>query len=160
MSSLMQSAVLLVFSLDDFQYALRLPAVQRVIRIVEITPLPAGPGVVLGMIDLRGRIVPVVDIRQRFHLPWREARLSDSLIIAQTSKRTVALPVDAVIGLVERSDSFTTSAEEIVPGIEYVEGVVRLEGGLVLIHNLDAFLSMDEEKALEMALELATEGSP
>lgn len=160
MSPVTQSNTLLVFGLDDLRYALRLPTVQRVIRIVEITPLPDGPNVVLGVINLHGQIVPVVDIRQRFHLPQREARLSDQLIIAQTTKRTVALVVDAVAGLAERSDNVVTFAEKIVPGLDYVEGVVKLEEGLVLIHDLDAFLSLDEEDALEQALEKAPEGRP
>ena len=121
--------------------------------------MPDGPNVVLGVINLHGQIVPVVDIRQRFHLPQREARLSDQLIIAQTTKRTVALVVDAVASLVERSESVVTSAEKIVPGLDYVEGVVKLEEGLVLIHDLDAFLSLDEEDVLEQALEKAPEGS-
>ncbi len=141
---------LVVFTLDEQQYALHLSVVHRVVRMVEITPLPKAPEIIHGVIDMQGHIIPVVNIRKRFRLPEREVRMNDQLIIAYTSKRTVAIAADAVESVVEHTG--IVPAEEVVPGLEYVEGVTRLEGGIVLIHDLDRFLSLDEEKLLDDAM--------
>lgn len=143
---------LVVFTLDMQRYAIRLSKVERVIRVVELTPLPQAPEIVLGVVNVQGRIVPVVNIRKRFRLPEQEMSLSDQLIIAHTSRRTVGLMVDAVIGVVDRSEKEVTAAEKILPNLEHVEGVVKLEDGMVLIHDLDKFLSLEEEKTLADAM--------
>ena len=144
---------LVTFSLDDRAFALYVSAVQRIIRVVEVTALPKAPEIVVGIINLQGTVIPVFDIRRRFHLPAREMQLSDQLIIASTAKRTVALMVDSVNDVIEIPEEKIIAAEQILPELEYVEGVVKTEGGMVLIHDLERFLSLPEEKALDEALE-------
>ncbi|MBK8596616.1 MAG: purine-binding chemotaxis protein CheW [Holophagales bacterium] len=143
---------LVVFSLDDQRYALALACVHRCLRIVAITPLPETPEIVLGIVDLAGVVVPVVDMRKRFHHPPRDVRLSDHLVVATTGKRTVALLVDDTKGVVEGSAGTIVPSGEILPGLEFVGGVVKLEDGLILIHDLDRLLSLDEETAIDRAL--------
>ena len=140
-------------NLDDQKYALFLSAVVRIIRVVEITGLPKAPEIVLGVINMHGLIIPVFDIRKRFRLPQREMQLDDQLIIASTSKRTVALLVDSVNDVIEIPEEKIIAGEKILPGLEYVEGVVKTEDGMILIHDLEQFLSLQEEKALHEALE-------
>jgi len=140
---------LVVFTLDAQHYALPLTRVQRVVRMVEVTPLPKAPEIVLGVIDLQGNIIPVMSMRKRFGLPEPETSLSDQLIVADTAKRRVALVVNSVTGIVERTAGEVTEAEKIVPGAQYVEGMTRLEDGILFIHNLDRFLSKKEEHELE-----------
>ncbi len=141
-----------VFTLDEQHYALYLSAVTRVVRTVEITPLPKAPDIVQGMVNVQGQVIPVVNIRKRFRLPGREMELSDQLIIASTSRRPVVLVVDAVDSVIELSNQKMIPPEEILPAMEYIEGVIKLEDGLVLIHDLDKFLSLDEDKELDAAL--------
>ena len=141
------------FNLDDQKYALFLSAIIRIIRVVEITGLPKAPEIVLGVINMHGLIIPVFDIRKRFRLPQREMQLDDQLIIASTSKRTVALLVDSVNDVIEIPEEKIIAGEKILPGLEYVEGVVKTEDGMILIHDLEQFLSLQEEKALHEALE-------
>lgn len=148
-----ESERLLVFSLDDQRYALYLRAVERVVRMVEITALPKTPEIVLGVINLHGRVIPVVDTCKRFRLRGCEIGLSDQLIIANTAARPIALVADAVAGIIELPKGEVVPADRIVPGMEYVEGVLKLDDGMVLIHDLDRFLSLDEEKALDNALQ-------
>ncbi len=148
----MPSSLLVPFLLDDHRYALHLGVVERVIPAVEITPLPKAPEIVLGLINIRGKIIPTLNIRRRFQLPERETELTDHFIIANTSKRTVALPADSVGGVIQIFEGEITEAMDILPGLEYVEGVVRLKEGLLLIHDLERFLSLDEETFLDEAL--------
>lgn len=144
---------LVVFTLDEQRYALHLSTVERIVRVVEVTPLPRAPAIVFGVINVQGQIVPLVNIRKRLRLTERETNLSDEVIIAHTSTRTVALLADAVSGLVECSPEEVIAAEKILPGLEYVEGIAKLEDGMILIHDLDKFLSLEEEKTLEKALQ-------
>ena len=143
---------LLGFSLADQQYALHLDSVDKAVRAVEVTPLPKAPKIVLGVVDVRGRIFPVLNIRKRFGIPDKKIDLTDQLIIARARRRTVVLLVDSVSGVIERSEQKVTKAEKIVPGMEYIEGVTRFEDGMLLIHDLDKFLSLDEEEALYNAM--------
>jgi purine-binding chemotaxis protein CheW len=148
---------LVVFTLDEQRYAVPLSAVERIVRLVEITPVPHTPEIVLGVINVQGRILPVVDIRRRFRLPARELHLSDHLLIARTSKRTVALVVDAVSEVVTLSDPEMVTREKILGRLEYVAGVVKRPDGLILIHDLDEFLSLEEEQALHDAIDAMTQ---
>ncbi len=141
-----------LFTLGEQRYALHLSTVERIVRMVEITSLPKAPEIVLGVINVQGRVVPVVNIRRRFRLPEREIDLSDQLIIANTSKRTVGLVVDEVVGVIERSEPEVIPVAKVLPTLDYVEGVIKLENGIVLIHDIDKFLSLEEKKKLEAAL--------
>ena len=140
---------LVVFTLETQHYALPLARVQRVVRMVEVTPLPKAPEIVLGVIDLQGDIIPVISMRKRFGLTEPEASLSDQIIVADTSTRSVALVVNSVTGVVERTAEEVTDAEKIVPGAQYVEGMTRLDDGILFIHNLDRLLSKKEEQQIE-----------
>ena len=144
---------LVTFSLDDRKFALYVSIVQRIIRVVEVTALPKAPGIVVGIINLQGTLVPVFDIRMRFRLPAKEMQLNDQMIIAVAAKRTVALIVDSVDDVVEIPGERIVAAEQILPELEYVEGVMKAEDGMVLIHDLERFLSLPESKALDEAME-------
>ena len=141
-----------VFALGDQRYGLPLHAVERVVRMVDVTPLPRAPDIVLGVVNVQGRVIPVVNPRRRFRLPERDISLTEQLVIAHATRRPVALVVDAVSGVLEYSADEAVGARDIAPGIEHVKGVVKLADGLLLIHDLDKFLSLDEEQALDGAV--------
>jgi purine-binding chemotaxis protein CheW len=142
---------MVVFSVEGQLHALRLHCVERVTTAAQVTPLPGAPGVVLGAIDLAGRILPVLSLRRRLGLADRALRPSDAFLVARTARRSVALLVDAVEG-VRASAAPVVDASTLAPGLRTVQGVVRLDDGLLLIHDLEAFLSGAEERALQSAL--------
>lgn len=146
-----------VFCFDHLRVALRLACVERVVRAVELAPLPDAPDIVLGIVNVEGRIIPVINMRKRFLLPERAIALSDQLVIARTRQRPVALVTDAVSGIFAYAEPDIVVAETILPGLEYIDGVVRLSDGLILIHNLDRFLSLDEAASIDSAM--ATSGA-
>jgi purine-binding chemotaxis protein CheW len=149
---------LVVFSLDGRRYALALARVRRSIRVVAITPLPGAPAMVLGIIDLGGVVIPVIDIRMRFNHPPREVRLSDHLIVATTGKRTVALLVDETRGVIQVTPEGYAPAGGILPRLDLVDGAVKLQDGLILIHDLERLLSLEEETAIDRALSATAGG--
>jgi purine-binding chemotaxis protein CheW len=146
------------FTLDEGHYALDLSAVERIIQTVEVTLLPEAPDIVLGVINIHGKIIPVVNIRRRFHLPEKDIEPTNRLIIAHTLKRTVALVVDVVLGVIETPEDRVVKADTVLPGMDYVQGVVKMEDGMILIHDLNKFLSLEEEKTLDTAIINNTKG--
>ena len=143
---------LVVFSLDDQRYALALATVKRSLRVVAITPLPEAPAIILGIVDLGGVVIPVVDARRRFRHSPRAIRLSDHLLVAWTPKRTVALLVDETHGVIEASPGSCAAAAEFLPGLALGDGAVRLPDGLIWIHDLERLLSLEDEMAIDRAL--------
>jgi purine-binding chemotaxis protein CheW len=142
-----------VFVLSAQRYGIDLAAVDRVLNVVEITILPQAPHVVVGVINLHGRILPVVDLRRRFGLPERAAALRDQLLLARTRRRVVALLADQVLGVaVYDAATQRVAAAEILPGLSQVDGIVKLDDGLLLISDLERLLSLDEEARLDEAL--------
>jgi purine-binding chemotaxis protein CheW len=149
MSELIQ---LVVFRLDEQRYALPLATVERIVRAAETTLLPNAPPIVLGAIDVEGQVLPVLNVRRRFGLREREISPPDHFLIARTEPRTVVLAVDDVQGVIERTQAEIIGSAQIVTGLEQFQGVVRLDDGLVLIHDLEKFLSLDEARALDEAI--------
>ncbi len=146
---------LVVFTLDTQYYALPLARVERVVRAVEVTPLPKTPEIVLGVIDLQGKIVPVISLRKRFGWSEPETSLSDQFVIADTGTRSVALLVNAVTGVLERTAEEITEAKKIIPGAQYVAGIAKLEDGILFLHDLERVLSKKEERQLDGLLTAA-----
>jgi purine-binding chemotaxis protein CheW len=142
----------LVFELAGERFALPLADVVEVLRAVAIRPLPLAPAIVEGMFDLRGELVPVLDLRARLRLPPRALTPSQHLIVATACSRTVALRVDQALAL-ERLDAVTSEQVSNLPrGLPQLAGVASTAQGLVLIHDLHAFLSEAEGAELELAL--------
>jgi purine-binding chemotaxis protein CheW len=131
---------------------LHLAQVERVVRAVDATPLPHAPPIVCGAIDLHGDIVPVLSMRKRLGFADRQISPDDQFVIARTSRQSVALVVDTTLGVIERRAEDIISACKILPRLEQIEGLVRLEDDLLLIHDLDRFLSLDEQRELDLAL--------
>jgi len=143
---------LLIFRVEDHRYALALEVVVRIVRAAEITPLPKAPAIVLGVLDLGGHVLPVLDVRRRFGLPRRDLEPKQHFLIARVASRTVALVIDEALQVMEVSSAEIVAAEQIVPGLEHVRGVTALDDGLVFIHDLEQFLSLDEAAALDAAM--------
>lgn len=147
------SGPLIVFRLDGQRFALPLAAVERIVRAVEVTRLPGAPLVVIGVIDVGGNIVPVLCLRQRLGMPLREIGLADQLLIARMGRRTVALLIDEAQGVVECDASTVIDPARIAPGLEQFQGLAQLDDGLVLVHDLEKFLSLEEAHALGEAMD-------
>jgi purine-binding chemotaxis protein CheW len=147
-----RTAQWVVFCLDEGRYALPLAAVDRIVRAVHVTALPQGPDIVLGAIDVEGRVLPVFNIRRRFRLPERTVDPADHFLIARTAQRTVVLAIDTAQGVLERPATAMIDAASIAPDLEHLQGVIQLEDGLVLIHDLEHFLSLDEARKLDEAM--------
>jgi purine-binding chemotaxis protein CheW len=140
---------LVVFTLDDQQYALRLSSVERVVRAVEITHLPDAPDTVLGVINFEGRVIPVVNTRKRLGLRERAVELQDLFIIAREAGRSVAFVGDEVKPVLEMQQSQVTASDAVLPNAGYVQGVAKTEEGMVIMLEVGKILSLEETRQLQ-----------
>ncbi|MBI1966648.1 MAG: purine-binding chemotaxis protein CheW [Gemmatimonadetes bacterium] len=143
---------LLTFEVARRQFALPAQVLREVVRAVAIAPLPKAPPIVEGVINVRGTVVPVLDIRHRFGLPPVPLAPQQHLLIAHAGPRLVALRVDRAQDLVSVPEDAIASAARIVPRAQYVAGIATLPDGLLVIHDLARFLALDEAEQVDAAL--------
>jgi purine-binding chemotaxis protein CheW len=143
---------LVVWRLGAHRYALPLTAVERVLPAAEVTPLPDAPDVVTGILNVQGRIVPLVDLRRRLGQPQRELALADQIVLARSERRVLAFAVDSVQGVVSHEAQAMVDTREASLRAGFVSGVIKLSDGLLLVHDLERLLSLDEERGLDLAL--------
>jgi purine-binding chemotaxis protein CheW len=143
---------ILVFEVGGQRYGLPTVDVRELVRAVTITPLPNAPAVIEGVVNVRGRVLPVLDVRARFRLPAKPLDPSDHFIVASAGARGVILRVDRATHLALVDDASIQPPQTLGPSATYVAGVAKLEDGLVLIHDLTTFLSAAEAASLEEAL--------
>ncbi len=150
---------LLVFELEGQKLALPADRVDEVLRAALPTPLPTAPAPVAGLVDLRGTPVPVLDVRGRLGLPARALRSSEHFVVFRALGRTLALRVDRALDLSEVEALGTFAPDGRFAPDEVVSGVAKLDGGLLLIHDPDRFLSSEDAAALDRALARAAAGA-
>lgn len=147
-----ENQTIVLFNFEGQHYGLYLAAVDRVVPVVEIASLPKAPDIVLGVVNFHGEIIPVINVRKRFNLPIRALELNDQLIIARTSKRLVALVVDSVLGVHVLKNSQLVNIEESFWYTNYLAGIAKVDDDIVLIHDLEKFLSLDEQQQIDKVL--------
>lgn len=131
----------LVFLIDDQKFAFPSGEVVEVSPVVSITPLTLAHPMVEGVINYRGSVIPVLDLRAQFGLPVMAVRLHDHLIVAKSEGRLVAMRVDKALELTQVEEREIQPALGLVAGPPTLAGVARLSSGLVLIHDLAGLLS-------------------
>jgi purine-binding chemotaxis protein CheW len=150
---------ILIFELGSIRFALPSADVRELHRAVALVSLPKAPPIVEGIISVRGRIVPVLDIRARFRLPARAPFHTDHLILALAGERLVALRVDGALDVVHVDPQQLEGPEAVGNGVGYVAGVAKLHDGIVLIHDLATFLDAAERDTLNDAVAAAELGA-
>lgn len=132
---------LVTFSLDDQEFALPLSSIVQVVRMVAITPVPEAPEIVKGMINVRGKVVPVIDLRRRFGLPSKPYGLNTHLLIVRHAGQMIALVVDAVSGVLSMPNAYIEPPTDMGSQVEGVAAVGKLGSKLLLILDLGKLLS-------------------
>jgi purine-binding chemotaxis protein CheW len=142
----------LVFTLAAKQFALPLEAVQRVVHAVEVTVLPKAPEIVCGLINYKGTILPIINISKRFHLAEREIHPNQHFIIVRSKIKGFGLVADTVTGVIKEAEKNVVPPTEIIAGVEFLAGVLKLKTGMMLIPDINKILTIDEERALKSAV--------
>jgi purine-binding chemotaxis protein CheW len=141
-----------VFALGEFRFALSMSVVERVVRAVEVSPVPGCPPEMLGVINLHGRLVPVYDIRARFGLIPQEVRVSDHMVIARTGGRLVAILVDGAVDVVSSSGTPVNLTTDALSILGDVAGVVMQGDVIVPVQELSRCLPAGSWPTTELKL--------
>ena len=141
-----------IFTLDEQSYALPMQAVVKVIQAVEVRYLPKAPKIITGIVNIKGQILPVADIRKRFGLAVHEIDPDDQIIIADTGIRKIAITVDNVKGVRNLTPDQLNAGKDKLPFADHLSGVAKVDDGLVLIYDLNNFFSLDEQRILDDAM--------
>lgn len=143
----------LVFGVHDQLYALPADDVREVLRSVAVTRLPGAPAAVEGIVDVRGEVVPVLDIRERFGLPRTEIGVDEHFILTRAGGRSVLLRADRAL---EVRDAGVAPSADAFEG-QHLAGTTRIADSLVLIYDLPTLLSASDGAILDEALRTSPE---
>jgi purine-binding chemotaxis protein CheW len=136
------------FRLAEETYGVNVMQVQEVLRMTEIAPVPGAPSYVLGIINLRGNVVTVMDTRSRFGLPPHEHDDATRIVIIEAEDQVVGILVDSVAEVVYLKQSDI----EVAPNVgneessRYIQGVANRDEGLLILVDLDKLLTDEEWK--------------
>ena len=147
------SLQLVAFAVDSMRCAVPLANVERALGMVDVSPLPGAPEVLLGAINVHGRPMAVVDLRRRLHLAARDYDVHSHLLIVSTARRRLAIATDEVLGPVQIDPGAVALPQAVLPGQGPLSGVAALPQGLLFIYDLEAFLTPQEERLVDDALE-------
>ena len=133
---------LVVFDLASEAYGVDIGAVREIIRMQTITRMPRTPDYVEGVINLRGKVTPVVDLRKRFGLEEGEESLAKRIIVVDTGERSMGFVVDAVSEVLRIPSGSVEPPASVVMGVDagYMVGIVKLPDRLISLLDLDRIL--------------------
>ncbi len=134
---------LVTFSIGDEEFGVDILKVQEIIRTMEITKVPKAPPFVEGVINLRGNVIPIIDLRKRFGLDTREHDKHTRIIVIEIHNMIVGFVVDAVSEVLRIPANTVEPPPPVVSGLEseYISGVGKLEDRLLILLDLDRLLS-------------------
>ncbi len=142
---------LVTFEVGSEEFAIPILSVQEINRMMQITRVPQSPDFVEGVINLRGKIIPVVDLRRRFGLPASESHGDNRIIVVEIHGRVIGFTVDRVNEVLRISPGIVEPPPSMVCGLEseYVQGVGKLEDRLLILLELRRLFGAGEVEAAQ-----------
>ena len=141
---------LVTFSIGEEEFGVDILKVQEIIRTMEITKVPRAPEFVEGVINLRGKVIPIVDLRKRFGLETRDHDKHTRIIVIEINQMIVGFVVDSVSEVLRIPANTVEPPPPVVSGLEseYISGVGKLQDRLLILLDLNRLLSGEEKEAL------------
>ena len=148
---------LVVFDLASEAYGVDIGAVREIIRLQEITRVPSTPEFVEGIINLRGKVIPVVDLRRRFGLPIGEQTKESRIVVVDIGGRDTGVMVDAVAEVLRIASSSVEPTSSVITTSDsgYLLGIAKVEDRLIILLDLESVLSEEEKSLLSDSMEQA-----
>ena len=150
--------VYLGFKLNHKTFGLEAKDVLRVSQIVEITPVPQASETIMGIINVMGEVVPVVDLRKQLNFPARSISYSDYLIIVRTNDQSLSFVVDEIIGLIPAFDNTDVMLKNIIQNSTVIERVIKQRDEFILIINSRELLNKQEFQQNQKMVETLNDG--
>jgi purine-binding chemotaxis protein CheW len=142
---------LVSFKIGNEEFGVDILQVQEINRLVDVTRVPNAPDFVEGVMNLRGRIVPVVNLRKRLGLEKRENDKDTRIVVVEIEGKTIGFIVDSVSEVLRVSKSVVEPPPELISGIdsEYIIGIAKLENRLLILLDLKKVLNVEERETLK-----------
>jgi purine-binding chemotaxis protein CheW len=140
-----------VFELGSEHYGVDIAAVESIIKMQQITRIPQAPSFVEGITNLRGKVLPVIDLRKRFGLPPRETDKNSRIIVVSINQTEVGMIVEGVSEVLTISDQTVEAAPTITTTTDstFITGIAKIDQRLVILLDLSKVLSVQEQASLE-----------
>lgn len=140
---------LVTFSIGEEEFGVDILKVQEIIRIMEITKVPRAQDFVEGVINLRGKVIPIIDLRRRFGFASKEHDKHTRIIVIEINNMIVGFVVDSVSEVLRIPAATVEPPPPVVAGVEseYISGVGKLEDRLLILLDLDKLLSSEDLEA-------------
>ena len=137
---------LVVFELGKEFYGVDIAAVESIIKMQPITVVPRSPSFVEGVTNLRGSILPVIDLRKRFNLPSEEITKNHRIVVVVINKTKIGMIVDAVSEVLRISEESIEPPPPMVATVDtaFITGIAKLEGRLVILLDINKVLTGQE----------------
>ena len=141
---------LVTFSIGEEEFGVDILKVQEIIRTMEITKVPRAPQFVEGVINVRGKVIPIIDLRRRFSLNHKDHDSHTRIIVIEINNMIVGFVVDSVSEVLRIPISTVEPPPPVVAGLEsdYISGVGKLHDRLLILLDLDKLLSSDDLEML------------
>ena len=138
------------FRLANEEYGVNIMQVQEIILLGQITKMPEVPDYICGLINLRGHVIPIIDLRRRFGLPVHESDEHTRIIVVNVSDKTIGMVVDAVDEVLRITADQIEPPPSSIAGIDhsYITGLVKFEKKLLVLLSIENILSEDEQAKL------------
>ena len=142
---------LVSFNIGQEEFGLSIQSIQEINRMVEITRVPNSPEFVSGVINLRGKVIPIINLRKRFGFPPKESDRNTRIIVVELGEMVVGFIVDAVSEVLRIPKNITEPPPSIIAGIgsEYITSVAKLENRLLILLDLERILLEKEKRQLD-----------
>jgi purine-binding chemotaxis protein CheW len=139
------------FRLASEEYGVDISQVQEIIRMVEITHVPRAPRFMEGVINLRGQLIPIIDLRTRFAMTRAEHTKSTRIIVTEIGTKKVGIIVDSVSEVINIPLEQVEDAPDMIAGVgtEYIQGVGKVGERLIILLDLTMVITGDEKAQLE-----------
>ncbi len=141
---------LVVFDLSGESYGISIESVREIIRLQEITKVPRTPEFVEGVINLRGKVIPVVELRKRFGLEAKERDQDNRIVNVDIGGHEIGMVVDAVTEVLRISSNQVEPPSSVITTADsgYLRGIAKLDDRLIILLDLDQVLTIDEQAEL------------
>ena len=141
---------LVIFQLANELYGVNIHSVESIIKLQTITPVPHAPEFVEGVTNLRGAVLPIIDLRKRFGLELREETTDTRIVVLDVDGKQVGMVVDGVKEVMTISDESVEPPSPIVSGIDssFITGIAKVTDDLIILLDLAKVLSAEEQADL------------
>jgi purine-binding chemotaxis protein CheW len=144
---------LVIFKLADEEFGAPIHQVYEILRLVEITRVPRAPKFIEGVINLRGKVIPVLDLRRRFDLPMTVPPEQQRIMEVEVDGQIIGMIVDAVTEVISLPADAIEPPPPMIADIagDYLTGVGKLPGRIIILLNFDKILTMQEARQIEQS---------